>query len=126
MFPGRRLRRDYCIAVLTYDNFKSANLHSMWSDCGHIEGNLSKCTQNKAYLPPGVLFGPNRYVFVLFSQPEKLVLKKALKTGGFDFGNFLHTNPSLRALAWNFMSVTGDGVPHKKGLRKSRRVRRAA
>ena len=110
---------------MTYDNFKSANLHSMWSDCSRIEGNLSKCTQNKPYLPPGVVLGPNRYVFVLFSQPEKLLLHKALKTSGFYFDYFLRTNPSLRALAWNFMSVTGAGVPQKKSRKGRRRLTRA-
>ena len=97
---------------------RSVNIHSIWSDCGRVGGHLDKCgTVVKPYLAPGVSRGPNRYVFVLFAQPKPLKVARRLKTGGWNFAKFLRDNPSLTAVAWNFMSVKGPNFGRMAGRR---------
>ncbi|KAL1507218.1 hypothetical protein AB1Y20_008068 [Prymnesium parvum] len=94
-------------------------LHSLWEECG--EGGLSGCTTVKKWLPPGNGRPiSNRYTFVLFRQEAKL---HRPVSNVINLGEFLHQNPGLKPVAWNFMLVGGRNPTHSGRGRRERKAK---
>ena len=105
-------------------------LHGMWHGC--TKGSLNSCTPRLSYAPPGVSRGTNRYSFVLLKQKVPLdarslpaISKKGNAIGSYDLARLLASN-QLEPLAWNFMHVTGRGMPAWKKRDRGRRGKHGA
>lgn len=100
-------------------------LHAMWHDC--TGGNLRSCKVRLPYSPPGVSdVTTNRYAFLLLKQRAPLNLgslptrsERPKTVAYYDLARLIESN-ALQPLAWNFMHVTGNGLPAwKTAVRRS-------